>query len=77
MEGEDMELVSIESDGAQYKSKPQEIERAQTQPKEYLNDFVSSLILPFQLGNLTSIFPIGKTLSFDLLVFLNMLIFFN
>lgn len=28
MEGEDMELVSIESDGAQYKSKPQEIERA-------------------------------------------------
>ena len=77
MEGEDMELVSIESDEAQYKSKPQEIERAQTQPEEYLNDFVSSLILPFQLGNLTSIFPIGKTLSFDLLIFLKMLIFFN
>lgn len=60
MEGEDMELVSIESDEAQYKPKPQEIERAQTQPEEYLNDFVSSPILPFQLGNLTSIFPIGK-----------------
>lgn len=72
-----MELVSIESDEAQYKSKPQEKERAQTQPEEYLNDFVNSPILPFQLGNLTSIFPIGKTLSFDLLVFLKMLIFFN
>lgn len=75
MEGEDMKLVSIESDEAQYKPKPQEIERAQTQPEEYLNDFVSSPILPFQLCNLTSIFPIGKTLSFDLLVFLKMLFF--
>ena len=65
MEGEDMELVSIESDGAQYKSKPQEIARAQTQHEEHLNDLVRHPMLPFQLTNLTSIFPIGKTLPLN------------
>ena len=57
-----MQLVSNESDGATCKFQPQEIARAQTQHEEHLNDLVRHPMLPFQLTNLTSIFPIGKTL---------------
>ena len=72
-----MKLVSNESDGATCKFQPQEIARAQTQHEEHLNDLVRHPMLPFQLANLTSIFPIGKNSSFDLLVFSYMLVFFN
>ncbi|RVW83751.1 AT-hook motif nuclear-localized protein 1 [Vitis vinifera] len=53
-----MQLVSNESDGATCKFQPQEIARAQTQHEEHLNDLVRHPMLPFQLANLTSIFPI-------------------
>ncbi|RVW31846.1 AT-hook motif nuclear-localized protein 1 [Vitis vinifera] len=53
-----MQLVSNESDGATCKFQPQEIARAQTQHEEHLNDLVRHPMLPFQLTNLTSIFPI-------------------